>query len=328
MVLITGWLCASSCVPPPARTDDWQVGGGVSSYSQLAITGAALQTLALKETTQESGRASAPGQTGGVSGLLRSWSRMAEHAQEKQPNWLSPIATTSGRLKQEFRYDVWRRQPTVAGETDYTFGGGKGLEFIVAPRLQVLIGVPSYVAHSAGGTRDGFGDIPLMLKFRLASAAAKEGDYLLALLLGATLPTGSFSIGMHEAVLSPGIAFGKGWGRLDVQSTIGANFPTGDTAKLGRQFLWNTAFQYRARWKLWPELEVNSTSFLAGKNAGETRAYLTPGLGFGRVHLWGPLGFSAGAGLQIAATHFHTYNHGWIFSIRFPFLTQASKPHL
>jgi hypothetical protein len=80
-----------------------------------------------------------------------------------------------------------------------------------------------------------------MLTFRLASAAPRKGDYLLTLLVRAPAPTGSHKIRMHDVVLSPGIAFGKGWGRFDVQSTIGANLPTADTASLGRQFLWNTA---------------------------------------------------------------------------------------
>jgi len=258
-------------------------------------------------------------------GFFRSWSRMAERTEAEQPDWLSTIATTSGRLKQEFRYDVWRQN--TRSETDYTFGAGKGLEFIVAPRLELMIGVPSYVVHTSSGPvpfaqgtpRDGFGDTPLMLKVRLASAAPKEGNYLVTLLLSATAPTGSHAVGMHHAVLSPGIALGKGWGKFDVQSTLGANLPTGNIAGLGRQFLSNTAFQYRAASKLWPELELNSTSFLVGKNAGETQAFLTPGLGFGRVHLGGRWRFSAAAGLQIAATHFHTYNHRWIVSVRFNF---------
>ena len=62
----------------------------------------------------------------------------------------------------------------------------------------------------------------------------------------------------------------------------------GDTARIGRQFLWDTTLQYRAGLKLGPELEVNSTHFLAGRYAGDTQAFLAPGLGFGRAHLWGP----------------------------------------
>jgi hypothetical protein len=243
---------------------------------------------------------------------------MAKRTEAEQPDWLSPIATTTGRLKDEFRFDVWRPIST-SGQTNYTFGGGKGLEFIVAPRVQLLIGVPSFQEYPHNEPHDGFGDMPLMLKFRVASAPRKKGDYLLTLLLKATVPTGSRLDGLQDAVLTPGIALGKGWKQFDVQSTIGSTFPTGDTAKIGRQFLWDTALQYRAGRKLWPELEVNSTGFLTGRYAGETQAFLTPGLGFGRAHLWGPLSFSAAVGFQIAATQFHTYNHQLMLSIRFPF---------
>jgi hypothetical protein len=318
LLLIMGRFCASRCGTLAVCVDDLQAAGNVYLCSQSGAGDPPLQLVALASTAQASQSASVRQHTHGKSGLFRSWWRMAEHTQVKQPDWLSPIATTSGRLKQEFRYDIWR-QTTASGETDYTFGGGKGLELIVAPRIQVLVGLPSYVAHMPSGRRDGFGDTPLMLKFRIASAPRTQGDYLLTLLIIATVPTGSLAIGMHNAVLSPEIAFGKGWGRFDVQSTLGPNLPTGDTSRLGRQFLWNSAFQYRAGWKLWPELEVNSTSFLTGKSAGKTQAYLTPGLGFGRAHLWRHLSFSAGAGLQIAATDFHTYNHRWVFSARFPF---------
>jgi hypothetical protein len=240
---------------------------------------------------------------------------MGERIEAEQPDWLSPLATTSGRLKQEFRYDVWQ-QPMPSG-TQYNFGGGRGLEFIVAPRIQLLIGSPPYVAHIGTAAPDGYADVPLMVKFQLASAARGEGDYLLTVLLSATIPGGSNS--MADAVLSPTIAFGKGWGKIDVQSTFGGNFPTADTAALGRQLLSNTALQYRMPWRLWPEVEVNSTFFLAGKNAGETQVFLTPGLGFGRVRLWRAVRFSTAAGMQIAATRFHTYNHRAVFSVRYSF---------
>jgi hypothetical protein len=243
---------------------------------------------------------------------------MAAETQAKQPDWLSPLATTSGRLKQELRYDIWD-QPAAQGNRTYQFGGGKGLEFITSSRTQILAGIPSYTLHSANGPVGGFGDLPLMLKFRIASAERGEGNYLLTFILGATAPTGSHRYGAGNAVLTPTLAFGKGFGRFDVQSTLGFNLPAGATAKLGRQLQWNTAFQYQAAWKLWPELEVNSTFYKTGPSAGDKQVFLTPGLGFGRVRLRKGFRFSSAAGLQIAVTKFHTYDHRWMFSERVSF---------
>ncbi len=251
-------------------------------------------------------------------GLFHSWLHMADQAQATQPGWLSPLATMSGRLKQEFRFDIFD-QPSPNGNRTYQFGGGKGLEFITSPRTQLLLGVPTYTLVSSNGPPGGFGDLPLMLKVRLASAERGEGNYLLTLILGATVPTGSRRYGVGDAILTPALAFGNGWRRFDVQSTLGANLPAGSTAKLGRQLQWNTAFQYQSAWKLWPELEVNSTFYKTGPHAGNKQIFLTPGLGFGRVRVGGRLHFSTAAGMQIAATRFHTYNHRWIFSERFSF---------
>jgi hypothetical protein len=66
-------------------------------------------------------------------------------------------------------------------------------------------------------------------------------------------------------------------------------------------------------------LEVNSTYFEQGPNAGKTQTFLTPGLGFGRVRLFRGLRFSTAAGMQIAVTSFHTYDHRGMLSVRFPF---------
>lgn len=251
-------------------------------------------------------------------GLWHSWLRMAAEAQARQPDWLSPLATTSGRLKQELRLDVFD-QPSSNGMTTYQFGGGKGLEFITSSRTQLLMGVPTFTLTSPNGPAGGFGDWPLMLKFRIASADPREGDFLLTFILGATAPTGSHRYGGGDAVLSPTLAFGKGWRRFDVQSTFGANLPAGDTARLGRQLVWNTALQYEAAWKLWPELEMNSTLYRTGPHAGDKQVFLTPGFGFGRVHVGAKFRFSSAAGMQIAATRFHSYNHRWIFSERLSF---------
>jgi hypothetical protein len=250
--------------------------------------------------------------------FFRAWLDLADQAQATQPDWLSPLATTSGRLKQEFRYDIWD-QPASGGNRSYQFGGNKGLEFISSSRTQILIGTPTYTLVSPNGPPGGFGDLPLMLKFRISSAGRTEGNYLVTVLVAATAPTGSHRYGAGQAVVTPTMAFGKGWRRFDVQSTVGVNLPAGDTSKLGRQILWNTAFQYRAGWKLWPELEANSMFYTAGKHGDETQLFLTPGLGFGRAHLAGRFRLSSAVGLQIAATQFHSYNHRWMFSTRVSF---------
>jgi hypothetical protein len=257
-------------------------------------------------------------QSGKGQSLYDAWKRMAEREQASEPDWLSPLATTSGRIKDEVRYDSWR-QTTPTGTTLSTFGGNKGLEFIAAPRVQLLLGVPPYLDHSAPSPADGFGDWPLMLKFRIASANAAQGDYLVTFLLSATVPTAPRPNGAGEAILTPTLALGKGSGRFDVQTTLGENLPAAETERLGRQLLWNTTFQYRAEWKLWPELEVNSTFYRQGPNAGATQTFLTPGLGFGRVRLWRGLRLAMAAGDQIAVSQFHTYNHRWMLSVRFPF---------
>jgi len=251
-------------------------------------------------------------------GFFHSWLHMAAETQANQPDWLSPLAITSGRLKQEFRYDIWD-QPSTLGNRTYQFGGNKGLELITSSRTQILLGVPMYTFMSPNGPPSGFGDLPLQLKFRIASAERIEGNYLLTFILAATAPTGSHRYGAGNAVLTPALAAGKGWGRFDVQSTLGLNLPAGSTAKLGRQLQWSTAFQYQAAWKLWPDLEVNSTFYKTGAHAGDTQVFLTPGLGFGRVRLRKGFRFSTAAGIQIAVTRFHTYDHRWMFSERLSF---------
>jgi hypothetical protein len=312
IALLAAWLYAMSWGTPPVWADESKS----AASSQSEANGSSDDSAGAPSTPQTSQSASGSKQPGGFSGFVGKWFRMGERIQADEPDWLSPLATTSGRLKQEFRYDVWR-QPGTPGDTDYNFGGSKGLEFIAAPHVQLMVGAPPYIAHEGGKTPDGYADIPVMMKIGLASTAPREGDYLVTLLLSATVPGGSAS--MRDAVISPGIALGKGWGNFDVQTTLAGNLPTGDIAAIGRQLVSNTAFQYRLLGRLWPELEVNSTSFLEGKSAGQTQVFLTPGLGFGRIHLWRGLKFSTAAGMQIAATRFHTYNHRAMFSVRYSF---------
>jgi hypothetical protein len=270
-----------------------------------------------QEVTEDAADSSTQ-ESSGISRLLHAWLRMGDAASAQQPSWLSPLVTTSGRIKQELRYDLYR-QPGAAGGRVYNFGAGKGLEFLVAPRVQLLLGAPPYTVPTQPGGKSGFGDLPLMMKTRLFSRPQGEGDSVLTLLLGATVPTGGHLYGNSEPVLTPALAFGKGWSRLDVQGTIGGSLPVGGDARLGNQLISNTTLQYRATRLLWPEFEVNATFYESGKYAGKKQVFATPGLGFGRVKLHGRVAFSLGAGVQIATTRFHMYDHRAILSLRLPF---------
>jgi hypothetical protein len=318
MTVVTMVFATTTMLVPSARPDDGPKKGESTcvgrSKGGMDNIGGGCQDSQNNGTAQES----IEKEKGKKRNSFRVWLDLGEKVQATQPDWLSPLATTSGRLKQEFRYDIWD-QPTSGGNRNYQFGGSKGLEFITSARTQILIGVPTYTLISPNGPVGGLGDLPLMLKFRISSAERTEGNYLVTFLLAATAPTGSRRYGAGEAVLTPTMAFGKGGKRFDVQSTLGVNLPAGDTAKLGRQVLWNTALQYRAAWKLWPELEANSTFYATGKYAGETQLFLTPGLGIGRAHLAGRFRLSCAVGMQIAASQFHTYNHRWMFSTRVSF---------
>jgi hypothetical protein len=254
----------------------------------------------------------------GDGGYFSDWFRRVDKTQAEQPHWITPIATTTPRLEQEFRYDVFWLTNNE-GITTENFGGGKGLELIPFEKVEVILSPPSYLSHNNPAVRDGFGDFAFLLKYRVLSKNEESGSYILTAFLGVSLPTGQYANGATDAIITPTIAYGKGFGNFDVQGTLGVSLPTGNTAAIGRTIPWNNAFQYRIHRKFWPEVEVNYTHFYQGKNDGKTQVFLTPGLVIGKLHLWKRLGLTVGGGFQIAVTQFHTTNHNGILSVRFPF---------
>jgi hypothetical protein len=161
--------------------------------------------------------------------------------------------------------------------------------------------------------------VAFLVKYRLLSANEEHGNYILTAFLGWSLPTGQYSNGALHAVITPSIAYGKGFGNFDVQGTFGAALPVADTNLLGRSYLLNNTFQYHLLHRLWPEVELNSTIFQEGKYDGMKQNFVTPGLVVGRFHLYGRLAVTVGGGYQIATTRFRTNNHNAILAIRFPF---------
>ncbi|MGE5243500.1 MAG: hypothetical protein ACM3SQ_04665 [Betaproteobacteria bacterium] len=245
------------------------------------------------------------------------WLHRSDRAKAEQPHWITPLATTTPRLEQEFRYDVLWQQARPGAPYAENFGNGKGLELIPFDKVEVIVGVPPYIAHHNPSVEDGFGDLQFLVKYRLLAAGSGRGDYIVTAFMGLSVPGGNS--GQSRAIVTPTLAYGKGFGRFDVQGTVGAGLPAGDEARIGRTYTWNNAFQYRLFRRLWPEVEVNAAFFQDGPNAGRHQMFLTPGLVVGAIPLTGRLGLTVGAGVQIATTAFHTSTHNVVLSVRLPF---------
>jgi hypothetical protein len=84
-------------------------------------------------------------------------------------------------------------------------------------------------------------------------------------------------------VITPTIAYGKGFGNFDLQGTFGVGLPTADTNLLGRNYAWNNTFQYRIFRKLWPEVELNSTFLSGGKERRPETELCDAGTGNGTL---------------------------------------------
>ena len=100
--------------------------------------------------------------------------------------------------------------------------------------------------------------------------------------------------------------------------------PTEETNKVGRSIAWNTTAQYHLSKYVWPELESNATCFFGGKNDGKKQNFLTPGILFSKFKFrpsdeTSRIGVAFGAGMQIATSQFHTYNHELALPSRFVF---------
>jgi hypothetical protein len=249
---------------------------------------------------------------------VHSWMRIVDEARASQPHFVSPIVTSHVILVQQYRYDMsWQQDPT-GGTVTSNYGASRGLEIIPATRLEVGIFPPNYLAHQSS-VADGFGDLSYQVKFRAFSATEGRGDYFVGFFFGGSLPTGSPPNGIGHAILSPTLAAAKGIGHWDIQTTLGANLPTSGANLLGRAIVFNTAVDYKIKGWIWPMIEQNSVFWSGGTLDGKKQVFVTPGLVLGSIPVAERLRFAIGAGVQIAVTEFHQYNHRWILSLRFPF---------
>lgn len=251
------------------------------------------------------------------------WQHNATQSQSKQPSWSVPLNQPYPMLIQVFRFDTSRQISPTHTDT-WNYGVNKGLNLVAGTiNSEFDAYLPPYIEHNSAA-RDGFGDPMFGYKYRIASANERNGDYAISAQLLATIPTGSYSNGSPDAVLNPTLEAGKGWGRFDIISCLGGTLPTGDTRKLGHTIAWNTTAQYKLGKYWWPELESNATYFYGGKNDGKSQNFLEPGITAGKFKFQphnktARAGLAFGAGIQIATSGFHTYDHALVFTSRLLF---------
>ena len=230
---------------------------------------------------------------------------------------MTPLATVTPRLEQEFRFDTVHQQIPTGNVTNVD--GGKGLELIPARHIELLLNLPPYLLHQNPKAIDGMGDMSFTMKYRFLARNEEHGSAILTAFLGGSIPTGTYKNGSTSAVITPTLAGGKGWGKFDVQTTLGGTLPVNSVNIVGRTIVSNTAFQAHIIKRLWPEVEINSTNWFGGDNDGKKQTFVAPALIFGRFPIHKRLALSAGAGFQIALTHYHAYDHAVLASIRIPF---------
>lgn len=254
-------------------------------------------------------------------GFFASWENRVRDTLAQQPSWPIPVVTASSGLLQVARTD-FVRQIAPAGTDTWNYGNSKGVNIVPWYKVEFDVLLPPYIQHNSKA-QDGFGDASLLLKYRVAAANEESGNYSVSLSLGGTMPTGEYKNGNLAATISPSLCAGKGFGKFDMQSTLGAVLPADDTTKMGRVVAWNTVAQYRIGKFFWPEIESNATFYHGGPNDSRVQHFITPGVMVSKFKLErdprNRLALMFGGGMQIATTQFHTYNHGLALTARMQF---------
>ena len=250
------------------------------------------------------------------------WEDRVRTTSAKQPGWVVPVITPSSGIVQLFRTD-FVHQYTAARTLTMNFDNSKGFDLIPCNNVEVDVDLPPYIQHNNTKATDGAGDFSAALKYRLITGNEQHGNYSVAAQLLATGAMGSYKNGVASTTFTPTVVGGKGFGKFDVQSSIGALMPTHAVNTIGRTIVWNTVAQYKAGKFLWPELEMNSSYYHLGPNNAKTQTFLTPGLMVSKLKFRKDskdrLAWVFGAGMQVATSHYHAFNHSLVFTSRLSF---------
>lgn len=250
------------------------------------------------------------------------WEARVRTTSAKQPGWAVPVITPSSGIVQLARAD-FVRQYTSTHTLTWNYDNSKGFNFIPYYNTEVDINLPPYIQHNNPKVIDGAGDLSMVLKYRLIASSTEQHNYVASFQVAGVGATGSYKNGSTRNSINPTLVAGKGFGRFDVQSSLGGTLPTRSINTIGRTIVWNTVAQYVVGKIFWPELEVNSTFYKRGPNDGKNQTFVTPGLMVSKLKLRKDpkerLAVVFGAGMQIATSSDHAYNHGLVITSRITF---------
>jgi len=235
-----------------------------------------------------------------------------------QPTWPTPLVETDPRLTQYYRF-AFSNQYAAAGTQTVNYGNARGGGIVAWNRFEFDFLSPPYIQHNSAAV-DGFGDCSVFIKARIVSANAEHGNYILTASGMHTFATGSSKNGALTDSWTPQLAGGIGLTkRIDVESSLSGNMPTGKIATQGRTIVWNALVHDHVSEHVWLELENNATFYFSGSHDGKMQNFITPAAFYvAKNKEWRPthpyLVFCGG--MQIATSGFHTYNHNTIAEMR------------
>jgi len=236
---------------------------------------------------------------------------------ELQPAMVTPLVAADPRLIQFYRIAV-SHEYTAAGTETTNFGNSRGGGVIVARRFEFDFTPPPYIQHN-DAAKDGFGDVSVVGKVRIASGNAEHGNFDVAASLSHSFAIGEHKNGAETDSWTPTLVGVKDIGRFAFLSALNGTLPTGKIAAQGRTINWNTALQAHATRSVWFELGNSSAFFFDGPHDGKMQNFLMPGAFYVlRRRSWEaehPFAVFA-TGMQFATSGFHTYNHNLLAEVR------------
>lgn len=239
---------------------------------------------------------------------------------EVQPTWMGPLIQSDPRLAQAVRLSF--ASFYAPGAHTVSYGNNHGVSVIAAKRFQFDFDPPSYFQNHSATLNDGFGNAFTQVKYRIASGNAEQGNFAVTAIGAYGFAPRIYQNGLLTSVYLPKLAAGIARGHFNVQSTLGGMLPTSKVDLQGRAIEWNATLQWHANPHVYVDVENNTTFNMGGPLNGKTQNFVTPAAYYVvRGKEWKPTHpvFVFDAGMQIATTSFHTYNHNLVSEMRILF---------